>query len=144
MYCATDSNDFPTATVNDDGSFIYRGNYWSPEQRIEYAGALAYSGGNEVNYAYIIFYIAALDVGVLRNFEVYWGNRYHALEGGHGTGFFSPQLESVPLPATLPLFASGIAIMGWVAYRRRRLISSEPSPPPIAAASADAARSRGN
>ena len=42
-------------------------------------------------------------------------------DGGGGYGFekISP-IASVPAPAALPLFATGLGLLGWLGFRRKR------------------------
>lgn len=37
---------------------------------------------------------------------------------------FTPNATTTPLPAALPLFASGVGLMGWMARRRRRKLQT--------------------
>ena len=41
-------------------------------------------------------------------------------EAGSGVFAVTPQVAATPLPATLPLFASGLAVMGLLGWRRKR------------------------
>lgn len=64
-----------------------------------------------------------LPTGVV-SFGTDGGANLYIVGEGEGGGVFriaNASIEAVPLPATLPLFASGLGLMGWLAWRKKRM-----------------------
>ena len=68
---------------------------------------------------------AALFAGLLAG-RAYFNIHTTTSPGGEIRGFLNP----VPIPAALPLFASGLGLMGLMAWRRKRKASRAPIPRP--------------
>ena len=56
------------------------------------------------------------------------GSWLHLADAGEGSsvGTFTASLSGTPLPAALPLFATGIGAMGLLGWRRKRGLPTSP------------------
>ena len=86
---------------------------------------LARSNATQTDYNHLItFTILAGDfLSGSNTFTVDLFNRAFANPPGNPTGLIV-DVQTVPLPAALPLFAGGLGVMGWFARRKKRTAAS--------------------
>lgn len=140
IYCAGCNGSFlldftSTSVGTSSGVSGVSMDYFNPSVLFSYTAFVTFGDGSTANYG--------LDTVSLSAFDGFWGITSDLLISsiafGHidgGTtkdGFFGidnltigqhlfdePPLSAVPLPAALPLYGAGMALMGFIGWRKRR------------------------